>query len=167
MPHKRNPVLTENLSGLARVVRSYALAAMENVPLWHERDISHSSVERVIAPDGTILADFMVHRLIAVIRNMKIYEDVMLRNLESNRGLIFSEAILLHLVDKGLTREEAYVLVQRNAMKAWEQGLDFKGLLLEDSEITKHLSTAELEESFDLNRALRWVDAIFERVFGE
>ena len=166
MPHKRNPVLTENLSGLARVVRSYAIAAMENVPLWHERDISHSSVERIIVPDGTTIADFMLHRLISVIRNMKIYEDVMLRNLQSNHGLIFSEAILLQLVDKGLTREEAYALVQRNAMKSWEQGLDFKTILLEDPEIMRHLSINELENSFDLNRALRWVDEIFERVFG-
>lgn len=166
MPHKRNPVLTENLSGLARLVRGYAVAAMENIPLWHERDISHSSVERVIAPDATILTDFMLHRLISVIRNMKVYEDRMLENLNAGRGLIFSESILLRLVDYGLTREEAYAMVQRNAMKAWEEKKDFKGLLMEDADILKYLSAKEIEAAFDLDHALRWVDAIFTRVFN-
>ncbi|MGC9029767.1 MAG: adenylosuccinate lyase, partial [Desulfomonilaceae bacterium] len=119
MPHKRNPVLTENLSGLARLIRGYSLAAMENVPLWHERDISHSSVERIIGPDATALVDFMLHRLASVIRNMQVYPEKMLKNLELSHGLIFSEAILLMLVDRGLTREYAYSLVQRNAMKSW------------------------------------------------
>lgn len=165
MPHKRNPVLTENLSGLARVVRGHALAAMENVPLWHERDISHSSVERIIGPDSTILTDFMVDRLTFVIRNMKVYEGKMMENLNKSRGLIFSEAILIQLVDGGLTREEAYALVQRNAMKAWEAGSDFKETLLQDPELLNHLSREAVEAAFDLDHALRWVKKIFDRVF--
>ncbi len=165
MPHKRNPVLTENLSGLARLIRGYALAAMENVPLWHERDISHSSVERIIGPDATSLVDFMIHRLASVIRNMQVYPEKMLKNLLLSHGLIFSEAILLLLVDRGLTRESAYWLVQRNAMKSWEQGIDFKDLLMKDSEILEHLNPTEIEGAFRLDHALRWVDAIFARVF--
>jgi adenylosuccinate lyase len=167
MPHKRNPVLTENLSGLARVVRGHALAAMEDVPLWHERDISHSSVERIIAPDSTILADFMLHRLSSVIWNMMVYEHKMLDNLDQSRGLIFSEAVLIRLVDKGLTREYAYTIVQRNAMKAWEEGTQFKDVLMQDSELLEHLSPTEIESAFDMRHALRWVDAIFARVFNE
>jgi len=167
MPHKRNPVLTENLSGLARVVRGHAMAAMENVPLWHERDISHSSVERIIAPDATILVDFMLHRITSVIRNMVVYDQRMLENLQKSRGLIFSEAILIRLVDKGLTREDAYALVQRNAMKAWEDGTEFKEELLKDQEMLRHLSLDEIRESFDLDHSLRWVDAIFDRVFSQ
>ena len=165
MPHKRNPVLTENLSGLARVIRGHALAAMENVPLWHERDISHSSVERIIAPDATILMDFMLHRITSVIRNLVVYPEKMLENLNRSKGLIFSEGILLRLVDKGLTREQAYVIVQRNAMKAWETGAEFKRILLDDPELVEHLTPAEVEDAFDVNHAVRWVDAIFERVF--
>jgi adenylosuccinate lyase len=167
MPHKRNPVLTENLSGLARVIRGHALAAMENIPLWHERDISHSSVERIIAPDSTILADFMLHRLTSVIRNMVVYDRKMLENLNSSRGLIFSEAILIRLVDKGLTREHAYTIVQRNAMKAWEEGSQFKDVLMQDSELLEYLTSVEIESAFDMGHALRWVDSIFERVFSE
>jgi adenylosuccinate lyase len=166
MPHKRNPVLTENLSGPARVMRGHALAAMENVPLWHERDISHSSVERIIAPDATILADFMVFRMTEVVRNMKVYEDRMSENLASSHNLFFSESILLGLVEKGLTREQAYALVQRDAMIAWEQRCDFKKVLLEDPEMGKHLGSEEIEGAFDVSHALRWVDAIFERVFS-
>lgn len=166
MPHKRNPVLTENLSGLARVIRGHSLAAMENVPLWHERDISHSSVERIIAPDATILADFMIHRLTSVIRDMVVYPEKMLENLNRSRGLIFSEAILIKLVDRGLTREEAYAMVQRNAMKAWENGTWFKDELLSDAELMGHLSVQEVSEAFDVGHALRWVDAIFDRVFN-
>jgi len=166
MPHKRNPILTENLSGLARVIRGHAVAAMENVPLWHERDISHSSVERIIAPDATILADFMLSRLTFVIQNMRVYPEKMMKNLEASHGLIFSESILLMLVDKGLTREKAYAMVQRNAMKAWEEGIDFKNLLLHDTDIRTHLNEDELEGAFSIDRALRWVDVIFERVFS-
>lgn len=165
MPHKRNPVLTENLTGLARLVRSYALAAMENVALWHERDISHSSVERVIAPDATILVDFMLARLTSVIRNMKVYEHRMRENLEQTKGLIFSEAILLRLVDCGLSREHAYTLVQRNAMQAWSTRTDFKDALLTDEEVRAFLSEEEICRAFDLDHALRWVDAIFSKVF--
>lgn len=166
MPHKRNPVLTENLSGLARVLRGHAMAAMENVPLWHERDISHSSVERIIAPDATILADFMLARMTDVIGHMKVYEDRMTENLNASRGLFFSESILLQLVERGLTREQAYALVQRDAMIAWEQRRDFKEVLLEDDALRAHLSGEEIASAFDMARALRWVDAIFERVFS-
>lgn len=165
MPHKRNPVLTENLSGLARVLRGHALAAMENVPLWHERDISHSSVERIIAPDATVLADFMLSRLTSVIKNMTVYPERMKANLDSSRGLIFSESVLIRLVDKGLTRERAYSLVQRNAMIAWEEKLNFKDVLLKDAELLKILTPEEIESSFDVEHALRWVDEIFNRVF--
>ena len=166
MPHKRNPVLTENLCGLARVVRGYAFSAMENMPLWHERDISHSSVERIIGPDATILVDFMLDRMTAVIRNMRIFEDRMTQNLESSRGLIFSESILIKLVDKGLTRERSYLLTQRNAMKAWETGLKFKDALFEDPEVMEILSREEIESAFNLDHSLRWVDETFERVFN-
>jgi len=165
MPHKRNPVLSENLSGLARVIRGHALAAMENIPLWHERDMSHSSVERIIGPDATILADFMLRRLSSVIGDMVVYPEKMLENLNRSRGLIFSEAILLRLVDRGLTREAAYALVQRNAMRAWEQGTAFQDELVGDAEVLKHLSVSEISEAFDVGHALRWVDAIFARVF--
>ncbi len=167
MPHKRNPVLTENLSGLARVIRGHAIAAMENIPLWHERDISHSSVERIIAPDATILADFMLHRLSTVIRNMKVYPEKMMENLRMTRGLIFSEGVLLALVDRGLTRENAYSIVQRNAMKAWEAKADFKEVLLEDAELLESLEKDEIEGLFSLSHALRWVDAIYDRVFNQ
>ncbi len=165
MPHKRNPVLTENLSGLARVVRGHALAAMENVPLWHERDISHSSVERIIAPDSTILVDFILDRLTSVVRNLVVYPEKMLANLGRSKGLIFSEAVLLQLVDKGLTREEAYAIVQRNAMKAWEQGAEFMPFLLADPDVLSRLTREEVESAFDVGHSVRWVDAIFERVF--
>jgi len=165
MPHKRNPVLTENISGLARLIRGYSIAAMENVPLWHERDISHSAVERVIAPDATILADFMLNRLTTVILNMRVSEEQMRENIGMSRGLIFSEAILLKLIDQGLTREHAYVLVQRNAMRAWEEHKEFKDVLYEDSELLGHLTHDEIESAFDLEHAVRWVDRIFERIF--
>ena len=134
MPHKRNPISAENLSGLARLVRSYSLAALENIPLWHERDISHSSVERVIAPDATILIDYMLNRLTSIIENLIVYPETMKANLEKMGGLIFSEAVLLLLTRKGLSREEAYAVVQRNAMKVWEKGGDFKTLLSQDED---------------------------------
>jgi adenylosuccinate lyase len=165
MPHKRNPVLTENLTGLARVIRGHALAAMENVPLWHERDISHSSVERIIGPDATILAHFMLARMTTVIRNMRVYEEKMEENLGISKGLIFSEAVLIKLVDAGVTREEAYTMVQRNAMKAWEEGQDFQELLAHDSDIARYLDPSDIADAFSMDHALRWVDTIYERVF--
>lgn len=140
---------------------------MENVPLWHERDISHSSVERVIAPDATILGDFMLHRLTEVVRNMVVYDDRMRQNLELTRGLIFSEWVLISLVDRGLTREQAYVLVQRAAMKAWDEGLEFKTALIHDIGVMQHLDSNEIEAIFNLDHALRWVNASFARVFGQ
>ena len=167
MPHKRNPVLTENLCGLSRIIRGNALAALENVPLWHERDISHSSVERVIALDSTILADFMIDRMTFVVKNMRIFEEQMMSNLEKGKGLIFSESILIKLVDRGLTREAAYAIVQRNAMNAWENKLEFKEVLLLDNELLGYLSKEEIESSFDVKHALRWTDAIFDRVFTD
>jgi adenylosuccinate lyase len=166
MPHKRNPVSSENLSGLARLVRSYSLAALENVPLWHERDISHSSVERVIAPDATILVDYMLNRLASLIENLIIYPENMRANLEKMGGLIFSESILLHLTKKGLSREEAYGVVQRNAMKVWEKGEDFKSLLSRDETIQRLMTQKELDALFDVRTHLKHVDEIFQRVLG-
>jgi adenylosuccinate lyase len=167
MPHKRNPISAENLSGLARMVRSYSLAALENVPLWHERDISHSSVERVIAPDATILIDYMLNRLTSIIENLIVYPENMKANLGKMGGLIFSEAILLLLAQKGLSREEAYAVVQRNAMKAWEKGDDFKTLLFQDEEIKRLLTHEELDATFNVRTHLKHVDDIFRRVFGD
>ncbi len=167
MPHKRNPISAENLSGLARMVRSYSLAALENVPLWHERDISHSSVERVIAPDATILIDYMLNRLASLIENLIVYPENMKANLERMGGLLFSEAILLLLTQKGLSREEAYAVVQRNAMKVWEKGDDFKTLLSKDEEIKGFLTPNELDAIFDAQSHLKHVDDIFRRVFGD
>ena len=148
MPHKRNPVLTENLSGLSRLMRSYAAAALEDIALWHERDISHSSVERVIGPDATILLDFMLARFKGVIEKLLVYPDRMLANLRMTRGLIYSQFVLLKLIEKGLTRERAYLVVQRNAMRSWHEGLDFKELLLADDEVTAHLDKVDLDEVF-------------------
>ncbi|MGE5445076.1 MAG: adenylosuccinate lyase [Ignavibacteriales bacterium] len=167
MPHKRNPILAENLCGLSRLIRSYAISALENVPLWHERDISHSSVERVIGPDATILIDFMLYRLKGLLEGLHIYPENMEKNLWLTRGLIFSEKVLLKLVEKGLSREEAYGLVQRNAMRAWREKEDFKGLLLEDNQLRNHLSSDEIEECFSVGHDLKNVDYIFDRVFSD
>ena len=167
MPHKRNPVSSENLSGLARLVRSYSIAALENIPLWHERDISHSSVERVIAPDATILIDYMLSRFTSIVKNLIVYPDHMKTNLEKMGGLIFSEAVLLLLTRKGLSREEAYVAVQRNAMKVWEEGGDFKTLLSQDEAIHSLLKPEELNEAFDARAPLKHIDVVYRRVFGE
>src|SRR5499426_760146 len=145
MPHKRNPVLSENVTGLARMVRAYALPAMENVALWHERDISHSSVERMIGPDATVTLDFALHRMASVIENLVVYPENMARNLDRLGGLVHSQRVLLALVDKGLAREDAYRLVQRNAMRVWQEGGDFLALLKADPEVSKALSAAELE----------------------
>ncbi|MFH1293002.1 MAG: adenylosuccinate lyase [Pseudomonadota bacterium] len=165
MPHKKNPIGCENISGLARRVRSNSLAAMENMPLWHERDISHSSVERVIAPDSTILIDYMLHRLTGILRGLVVHADRMAENLKKMKGLIFSQQLLLKLAGKGLERQTAYVMVQRNAMKVWETGQEFKDLIMEDQEIGGYLSKSEIEEIFDLDYHVKHVDDIFERVF--
>ncbi|MGH7802380.1 MAG: adenylosuccinate lyase [Thermodesulfobacteriota bacterium] len=167
MPHKRNPVLSENLCGLSRLVRSYAISALENIPLWHERDISHSSVERVIGPDATILVDFMLYRLRGLLDTLEIYPENMEKNLWLTRGLIFSEKILLKLIGKGLSREKAYVLVQRNAMKSRGGTDNFKDIILKDEEIIGCLSLHEIEECFDVKHDLKQVDYIFDRVFSE
>ncbi|RCL03053.1 MAG: adenylosuccinate lyase [Candidatus Tokpelaia sp. JSC189] len=167
MPHKRNPVLTENLTGLARMVRSYAMPAMENVALWHERDISHSSVERYISPDATITLDFALNRLTDIIEKLLIYPDNMLKNLDRFHGLVHSQRVLLALTQAGMNRENAYRLVQHNAMKAWEQGKDFLKELLEDKDIRKVLSEEEIRERFDLGYHTKHVDTIFRRIFGE
>ncbi len=167
MPHKRNPVLSENLTGLARLIRGYAVSALENVALWHERDISHSSVERIIGPDATTLIDFMLSRCTGLIDNLVVYPENMLRNLNQMRGLIFSQRVLLKLATAGASREQAYTLVQRNAMKVWEEGKDFLEELLADAEVRNYLPEEEIREAFDLNYHLKHVDTIFTRVFGE
>ncbi|QWV95594.1 adenylosuccinate lyase [Geomonas oryzisoli] len=166
MPHKRNPVLSENLTGLARLMRGYALSAIENVPLWHERDISHSSVERIIGPDATVTLDFMLNRAIGLIENLVVYPENMMRNLNQMRGLIFSQRVLLKLAEAGASREKAYALVQRNAMKVWEEGKDFQTELLNDEEVTSFLPAEEIKEAFDLGYHMKHVDTIFTRVFG-
>ena len=165
MPHKRNPVISEQMSGLARVVRANSLAAMENVPLWHERDISHSSVERVIGPDSTILVHYMLRKMTGLVQKMVVYPKNMKKNLELTGGLCYSQTVLLALVRKGLTREEAYQLVQRNAMRAWEGKGSFLSLLKRDSKIKKHLSGKELGQVFNLKTQLKNVDKIFKRIF--
>lgn len=165
MPHKRNPILSENVSGLARLMRSYAAAAMENVALWHERDISHSSVERVVAPDATIVLDFMLHRMMHVLGKLCVYPENMKRNLEKGGGTIFSERVLLALVDKGIARDAAYRMVQRHALKIGRDGGDLKRELLADAEIRRHLSAGEIESIWDVKHHLKNVDFIFRRVF--
>ncbi|MCX8069897.1 MAG: adenylosuccinate lyase [Thermodesulfovibrionales bacterium] len=165
MPHKRNPVGCENLSGLARIVRANAIAAFENVALWHERDISHSSVERVIIPDSCILINYMINRLNNIIKNLHVYPENMKNNLEKSYGLYNSQRILLTLTEKGLTREEAYQIVQRNAMQSWSEGMDFKQQLMKDDELMRHMSKEELDEIFSIDYYLRHIDYIYKRVF--
>ncbi|MGE0053597.1 MAG: adenylosuccinate lyase [Hyphomicrobium sp.] len=166
MPHKRNPVLTENLTGLARMVRAYALPAMENVALWHERDISHSSVERMIGPDATVTLDFALNRLAGVIEKLVVYPANMKKNLDKLGGLHNSQRVLLALTQAGASREDAYALVQRNAMKTWEHGADFLTELKSDKDVTAKVSAADLEKMFDLGYHTKHVDTIFKRVFG-
>lgn len=166
MPHKRNPVLSENLTGLARMVRAYVTPALENVALWHERDISHSSVERMIGPDATITLDFALRRLTNMMDKLVLYPESMLKNLNKLGGLVFSQRVMLALTQKGVSREEAYQLVQRNAMRVWEQGKDFLTELLADREVTKALPEAELRPLFDLGYHTKHVETIFQRVFG-
>jgi adenylosuccinate lyase len=167
MPHKRNPVTCEQISGLARVVRANAQAAFENVALWHERDISHSSVERIILPDSTTLLDYMLAKTTNLVDTMFVYPERMRQNLESSGGLVFSGQLLLDLVEHGVSREEAYRMVQRHAMRAWQEGKNFRDLVLKDKDITKRVPRAQIERAFDLKRQLRNVDKIFARVFPE
>ena len=167
MPHKRNPILSENLTGQARYIRSLCIPALENVALWHERDISHSSVERYIAPDATVALDFSLRRLNGLIKNLVVYPDNMMRNLNQMKGLVFSQKILLDLTQAGVSREDSYSMVQRNAMKVWEQGADFQTELLADQEVVGALGEARIREAFDLNYHLRHVDTIFKRVFRD
>lgn len=164
MPHKKNPVLSENLCGLARVVRANSIVALENIPLWHERDISHSSAERIIFPDSLTLVDFMLTRFHGVVKNLVVHEKNMLKNTEKFGGIVFSQKVLLELVEKGLTREEAYRLVQRNALNAFENDGDFKANLLKDTDITARLTPEEIEKIFDKNAFLENIDAIYKRI---
>jgi len=166
MPHKRNPIGSENLSGLARVLRGHALAAMENVPLWHERDISHSSVERIIAPDATILLDYMLARFTRIVRELVVYPERMKQNLGLTHGLIFSQRVLLALVKQGATREDAYTWVQRNAMRAWKEGEEFRVLLSRDPDVSRMLHGEKLAACFNLDEHLRHVDTLFRRAFA-
>jgi adenylosuccinate lyase len=165
MPHKRNPVLSENVSGLARLVRSYAMASLENIPLWHERDISHSSVERIIAPDATILIDFMLTRMTNLIEQLTVYPENMLRNLNKLKGLPFSQRVLLGLIEKGISRENAYSIVQRCAMAVWESDLEFKEVLKKDKELMSYLTEKDLDQFFDVTYYNKYVDLVFKRVF--
>jgi adenylosuccinate lyase len=167
MPHKRNPVTSEQISGLARVVRSNAQAAFENVPLWHERDISHSSVERIILPDSTTLLDYLLNKTTNLIDTMFIYPERMRANLESTGGLVFSGQLLLDLVEHGVSREDAYRMVQGHAMRAWKEGLNFRDLVLADQNITGRVPRKQIDKAFDLDRQLRNIDKIFVRVFGK
>ncbi len=167
MPHKRNPVLTENLTGLARIVRSAVVPALENIALWHERDISHSSVERMIGPDATITLDFALHRLASVMENLLIYPDAMQKNLDQLGGLVHSQQVLLALTQKGASREDAYLFVQRNAMRVWNEGLAYLDLLKADTDIAPYLSHEELDALFDLDQHFRHVETIFARVFSD
>jgi len=164
MPHKRNPVICERICGLARLLRANATAALENVPLWHERDISHSSVERIIIPDSTIILDYMLNKFVEVINGFMVYPENMKKNLDRTKGLIFSQRVLLALMDKGLERMKAYDFVQRCAMKSWNEGSDFKQNLLKDKEVSQYLSARELDKLFDLAFYLRNVDTIYKRL---
>ena len=167
MPHKRNPIGSENLCGLARIVRSNAVSAFENIPLWHERDISHSSVERVIAPDSTILMDYMLHRLTHMLERLLVYPENMRANLDKLKGLIFSQQVLVALAEAGVTREDAYALVQKQAMLVWQGKGSFKDLILAEPRIREHLGEEKIKEIFDVSYHLKYISAIFSRVFGK
>ncbi len=167
MPHKKNPVLTENLTGLARLVRMGVVPAMENVALWHERDISHSSVERMIGPDSTVTLDFALHRLAGVVEKMLVFPENMLENMNKFPGLVMSQRVLLALTQAGVSREDAYAMVQRNALKVWEERLDFQTLLLDDPEVVAALGEDAIREKFDMGYHTKHVDTIFARVFGD
>ncbi len=166
MPHKRNPILSENLTGLARLLRGYAVSAMENVPLWHERDISHSSVERMIGPDATVTADFMLHRFSGLMENLRVYPEQMQKNLDLLGGVVNSQRILLELAKKGMDRQAAYVIVQRNAMKMYEEGVPFREALAQDQDLLKVMSAQEIADCFTTGYHTRHMDEIFRRVFG-
>src|SRR5258707_5843984 len=166
MPHKRNPVTCEQICGLARLVRSNMLAAFENVALWHERDISHSSVERIILPDSTILVDYMLSKMSAILGQMRVFPERMMRNLESTHCLVYSGQLLQDLVEKGMPRDDAYKAVQENAMSAWESETSFQDRVAADARITKYLDAKALAHTFDLQRQPHFVDAIFDLVFG-
>ncbi|MEW6109247.1 MAG: adenylosuccinate lyase [Nitrospirota bacterium] len=165
MPHKRNPVGTENISGLARVVRANAMAAIENVALWHERDISHSSVERVVIPDSNILVDYMLDRLTGILSGLHVYPDRMRENLQRSYGLYNSQNVLIRLTEKGMTREDAYALVQKNAMKSWRMKKDFRGILLKDKDVRRYMTRREIDDIFELKHYFKNIDYIFRRVF--
>jgi adenylosuccinate lyase len=167
MPHKRNPVLSENLSGLARVIRGYAVAALENQALWHERDISHSSAERIIGPDATVTLDFMLVRLAGILDKLVVYPENMRANLERTGGLVHSQQVLLALIEAGLKREDAYSRVQKHAMEVWKKRGNFSKLLKQDPQVTRHLSEAQIDRLFDLKEHTKYVDHIFKRVFGD
>ena len=164
MPHKRNPIVTERMTGFSRLLRSNAIAALENVALWHERDISHSSVERIILPDSTSLMDYMLDKMIFLMENLNVYPDNMLKNINLTNGLVFSQEVLLALIKKGMTREKSYKIVQDNAMKVWETKVDFKDLLLNNEEIMSFLSTEEVESLFNLNKVMVNINKIYERL---
>ncbi len=164
MPHKRNPIVTERITGMARLLRANAMVAMENIALWHERDISHSSVERIIIPDSTTLMDYMLNKMIFLLENMIIYPENMMKNLDKTGGLIYSQEVLLALVKKGITREESYAMVQRNAMQVWELGKDFKLLLKSDKDISELLTEDEIDELFDLNKILININKVYKRL---
>ena len=164
MPHKRNPIGSENMTGLARVIRGYMMTAYENVPLWHERDISHSSAERIILPDATIALNYMLNRFGNIVKNLTVYPENMKRNMDRTLGLIYSQRVLLTLIDKGLVREEAYDTVQPKAMEAWEKQVPFRSLLEQDDKITSLLTKEELDDCFDYHHHLKQVDMIFDRL---
>ena len=166
MPHKRNPILSERICGLARVVRGNSMVGLENIALWHERDISHSSAERIVLPDSSILVDYMLDKMASLIEGLVVYPERMLENLNATRGLVFSGQLLLALTQAGVARETAYEWVQRNAMKAWDAGADFRALVGADQDISARLSKEQIARTFSLDTYLRNVDAVFGRVFG-
>ncbi|MFQ5647034.1 MAG: lyase family protein, partial [bacterium] len=166
MPHKRNPIVSEQMSGLARVIRGNLQAALENVPLWHERDISHSSVERIILPDSSILVDYMLDKMTRLISNLLVYPDKMKQNLEITGGLVFSGQVLLELARAGVLRDDAYVMVQRNAMRAWKKEAPFQELVSRDDDIKKYLTQDQIDACFHLSRYSRHLDSVYKRVFG-
>lgn len=167
MPHKRNPIISERICGMARIVRANSLVGLENVALWHERDISHSSAERVVLPDSSIALDYMLHKTTPLMAGLIVHQDRMLQNLQATKGLVFSGQLLLALTQKGVSRETAYEWVQRNAMRVWDENEDFQELLRNDADISSHLSTKEIDAVFELGTYLRNVGAIFDRVFGD